>query len=186
MTCISRYILTPRSRVRLVKLTGFQLVKKFPAFYETRRFITAFASDCHLSLSWASSIQSIPPPPTSWRSIVILSSHLRLCLPGGLLPSGFPTKILYMSVLAPIRATCHTHRILLDFITRKILGEERISRYFFKTLRFCILIHECLLHALYTERVILNILLHMYQILNEVSQISYWSIKHGTKAHNFL
>ena len=33
------------------KLTGFQLVKKFPAFYGTRRFITAFKSARHLSLS---------------------------------------------------------------------------------------------------------------------------------------
>jgi hypothetical protein len=36
------YLLTPRSRVRLEKLTGSQLVKKFPAFYATRRFISAF------------------------------------------------------------------------------------------------------------------------------------------------
>jgi hypothetical protein len=35
--------------------------KKFPAFYGTRKFITAFRSARHLSLSWASSIQSIPP-----------------------------------------------------------------------------------------------------------------------------
>ena len=31
-----------------------------------------------MSLSWASSIQSIPPHLTSWRSILILSFHLRL------------------------------------------------------------------------------------------------------------
>ena len=37
------------------KATGFQLVKKFPAFYETRRFITVFTSARHLSLSCASS-----------------------------------------------------------------------------------------------------------------------------------
>jgi hypothetical protein len=43
------YLLTPWSRV-LEKLTGFQLVKKFPAFYGTRRFITAFTSARHLSL----------------------------------------------------------------------------------------------------------------------------------------
>jgi hypothetical protein len=35
------YLLTPWSRVLLEKLTGLQLVKKFPAFYGTRRFITA-------------------------------------------------------------------------------------------------------------------------------------------------
>ena len=37
-------LLTPYSRVLLEKLTGFQLVKKFPAFYEIRRFITAVKS----------------------------------------------------------------------------------------------------------------------------------------------
>jgi len=40
--------LTPWSRVLLEKLTGFQLVKKFPAFYGTRRFITAFTRALHL------------------------------------------------------------------------------------------------------------------------------------------
>ena len=38
------YLLTPWSRVVLHKLTGFQLVKKFPAFYGNRKFITAFTS----------------------------------------------------------------------------------------------------------------------------------------------
>ena len=45
------YVLTPWSRVLLEKLTGFQLVKKFPAFYGMRRFITAFSSARYLSLS---------------------------------------------------------------------------------------------------------------------------------------
>ena len=33
--------------------------------------------------------------PTSWRSILILSTHLCLGLPSCLFPSGFPTKTLY-------------------------------------------------------------------------------------------
>jgi len=41
------------------------------------------ASVRHLSLSWASPIQSIYPHPTSWRSILILSTHPRLGLPSG-------------------------------------------------------------------------------------------------------
>ena len=74
------YLLTPCSTVLLHKLTGFQPVKKFPTFYGTWRFITAFTTARHLSLSWASSVHSIIPHTTSWRSILILSSHLRLFL----------------------------------------------------------------------------------------------------------
>ena len=48
-------------RVLLKKLTGSQLVQKFPAFYGTRRFITTFTRTHHLSLSWARSIQSMRP-----------------------------------------------------------------------------------------------------------------------------
>ena len=95
LTYLLTYLLTPRCTVLLEKLTGLQLVKKFAAFHGTRRFITALTSVRHLSLSWASPIQSIYPHPTSWRSILILSTHLRLGLPSGLLPSGFLTKTLY-------------------------------------------------------------------------------------------
>ena len=116
------YLLPPWCRVLPEQLTGLQLVKKFPAFHGTRRFITALTSARHLSLSWASSIQSIPPHPTSWRSILILSSHLRLGLPSGPFPSDFPTKTLYAPLL-PIRAACPAHLILLDF-TRAIMGEQ--------------------------------------------------------------
>ena len=87
--------ITPWCRVLPEQLTGLQLVKKFPAFHGTRRFITTLTSIRHLSLSWASPIQSTYPHPTSWRSILILSTHLRLGLPSGLFPSSFPTKTLY-------------------------------------------------------------------------------------------
>jgi len=41
---IISYLLTPWSRVLLEKLTSPRLVKKFPTFYGTRRFINAFTS----------------------------------------------------------------------------------------------------------------------------------------------
>ena len=93
--------LTPWCRVLLEKLTGLQLVKKLPAFHGTRKFITELTSVRHLSLPWASPIQPIYTHPTSWRSILILSAHLLLGLPSGLLPSGFPTKIPYTTLSSP-------------------------------------------------------------------------------------
>ena len=106
---IPHYLRTPWSRVCLEKLAGSQLVNKIPAFCGTRMFITAFTTAHQLSLSWANSIESIPPYPTSWRCILILSSHLRLCRPSGLFPRGFTTKRLYTP--PPIRATCPAHLI---------------------------------------------------------------------------
>ena len=112
---IATYLLTPWSTV-LQKLTGFQIVKKFPTFYGTRRFITAFTSACHLSLSSASSIHPyVYPYSTSWRSILILSSHLHLSLPSGLFPQVSPPKFCISLSSPAIRATCPVHLILLDF-----------------------------------------------------------------------
>ena len=41
------------------------------------------------------------PCPTSWRSILILSSPICLGLPSGLVPSGYPAKTLYTPLLYP-------------------------------------------------------------------------------------
>jgi hypothetical protein len=49
----------------------------------------------------------MPPHPTSWRNILILSSHLRLGLPTGLLPLCFPTKTLYMPARPRTQHDCH-------------------------------------------------------------------------------
>ena len=146
------HLLTPWSRVLLKKLTGLQLVKKFPAFHGTRRFITALTSVRHLSLSWASPIQSIYPHPTSWRSVLMLSTHLRLGLLSGLLPSDFPTKTLYIPLSSPIRATCPAHFILLDFFTRTILGKEYKS--FSSSL--CSLLHSPVTSSLLGPNILLN------------------------------
>ena len=102
----------------------FPASQEIPTFHGTWKFITALTSVRHLSLSWASPIQSIYPHPTSWRSILILFTLLCLDLPGGLLPSGFPTKTLYTLLSSTIRVTCPAHLILLDFITCTTLGEE--------------------------------------------------------------
>jgi hypothetical protein len=48
-----------------------------------------------------------------------LSTHLRLGLPSGLLPSGFPINILYAVLFSQFRATCSAHFILLDLIILK-------------------------------------------------------------------
>jgi hypothetical protein len=112
------FTLTPWSRVLLEKLTGSQLVKKFPAFYVTLRFITAITRHPRLSLSCARSIQPIPPHPNSWRSILISCSHLRQ----GLFQVAF-----YGShqnhLSSPPNMPRATHLIIVDFITQIIFGE---------------------------------------------------------------
>jgi len=71
-------LLTAWSIILLEKLTGSQLVKKFPAFCGTWKFITAFTSARHLSLSWAISIHiDLVHAPTSH----FLKTHLNIILP---------------------------------------------------------------------------------------------------------
>ena len=97
-TYLLTYLLTPRNRV-LKNLTGSQLAKKFPVFYGTRRFITASTSARHLYLSWARSIQSMPPNPTYWRSTLRFCWVFRVVS----IPQVSPPKPVYTS---PLPHTC--------------------------------------------------------------------------------
>ena len=84
----------------------------------------------------------------------MLSSHLGLGLPSGLFTSGFPTKTLYTPLLSPIRALCPppTHLILLDCITRTILGEEYSSLGF----SLCSFLHSPGTSSLLGPNILLN------------------------------
>jgi len=97
--------------------------KKFPAFYGTRRFITAFT--CAATCRCSESNQFSPCiRPTSWISVLILSSHLRLGFLSGLVPSGLHTETLYTPLPSTIHATCTAHSILLDLNGWIIFGEQ--------------------------------------------------------------
>jgi len=54
-TSLQTLLLTPRSRALHEKLTGSQIVKKFPTFYGTRMFVIVFTTARHLFPSWARS-----------------------------------------------------------------------------------------------------------------------------------
>jgi hypothetical protein len=82
-----------------------QLTIKFPAFYGTWSFITAFTSARHLSLSWASPVQPIPPNTTLYwvkllgkvcctGMVIMLNIHNRLFDMLCLHTSVFPVYIL--------------------------------------------------------------------------------------------
>jgi hypothetical protein len=49
--CLFQNSVIPWSRVLLEKLTATQQLKKFPAFYGTRKFIAVFTRACDWSLS---------------------------------------------------------------------------------------------------------------------------------------
>jgi hypothetical protein len=94
-----------KTRVLPERLIVSQLIKKFPAFYGTQRFINAFARARSFILSWTRSFQPATSHQVSLRSILVVSSHLRLDIATGLLRLRFHTKVLYAPFLSPIHAT---------------------------------------------------------------------------------
>jgi hypothetical protein len=148
------------------------MVRKASAFYGTWNIITVLTSARHLSLSWANSIQSPQPPPTSWRSILIPSSRLLLGHLNGLFPSAFPTRTPCTPLPSPIHATCPTHLILLDFTTRTILGEYRSL-----SSSLCYFLHSPVTSSLLGPNTLLNTLfsntLSLRYSLNVSDQVSH-------------
>jgi hypothetical protein len=86
------YLLTHSTQHSPWEANQFADSQEIPRIFGTRRFFTVLTSPRHLSLTRASSIQCTNPHPTPWRSIVILSCHLRLGLSIGLFPSGYTPK----------------------------------------------------------------------------------------------
>jgi hypothetical protein len=83
---------------------SLQPVKKFPEFLWNPKAL-------YRTHKWPppvpilSQLHPVPttPSPTSWRSILILSSHLHLGHPNGIFPSGFLTNTLCTPLSSPIR-----------------------------------------------------------------------------------
>jgi hypothetical protein len=86
--------------------------------YRTPRPIIQFRKTAFVLYKW--NIAGDYPEPLdstlthSLRSILILSSHLRLGLPSSLFPPGFSTKFLCGSSRLPMRTTCPAHLTLLN------------------------------------------------------------------------
>jgi hypothetical protein len=76
-------------------------LKNFTTRYGTQRFITLLTRALYQPLSWARSIQTIPPHPTPLSCILVLSIHLRLGFPSDIFPSGFPNNNLYVFFFSP-------------------------------------------------------------------------------------
>jgi hypothetical protein len=139
----------------LEKLPIVQLLKNFPAFYGTRRFITVHTRALHWSLSWARAIQSTPSHPISLKSIFILLTHLLLGLLSGLFHSGSPTNNLYAVIFSPVRVTSPSYLILFDLIILIILGEE----YKLRNSSLCIFLQLPVTSSLFCPNILLSTLI---------------------------
>jgi hypothetical protein len=96
----------------LEKSQAAQLLKNFPTFYGSRKFITVFTGALHWSSSWARSIQSRSHHLTYLTSILISSSHQLLNLPRGPTSNGFSIKTCMHFSLSP----CVLHSLPIFYL----------------------------------------------------------------------
>ena len=87
------YLRTPWSRILLEKLTGSAASQEIPRTLWNPK-VHHRNHKCAPSVPIPSQLHPVSTPSTSRKSILILSSRLRLGLPSGLFPSGFPTRTL--------------------------------------------------------------------------------------------
>ena len=81
--CSKKFYIHESNKMRLIQFIIFLQEVLHVSGVDTCSNKFKLSKNCasHLSLSWASPVQSTHPHPTSWRSILILSTHLRLGLP---------------------------------------------------------------------------------------------------------
>ena len=153
----------PCSIVLLEKLTGSQLVKKFPAFCGTRSFITAFTRARHLSLSSVNSIQSRTPHLTSCISILILFSHLQV-VSFPQVPHQNPVYTSFLPHKRYMSHPSHTSR----FNHPNNIGEEYRSL----SSPLCSFLHSPIISSLLGPNIPLNTL-NLRSSLNVTDQVSH-------------
>jgi hypothetical protein len=99
-----------------------KLLNRFPAFYETRRFITVLTIARHLPPSSARLIQSKPHHSTSLTAVWISFSPTRLNLPSGSFPQVSHENCIFLHTYnMPARL------VRLDLMVRIFFGNEHKS-----------------------------------------------------------
>ena len=94
--------LTPCSKIPLEKLTVSRLIRTFPTFYATRKFIAELTRHRRLSIYWAILIQFMPP-------FNFLKTHFNIILPSR---SSYSKQ--YLSLKFPTKP--RTHLLSLPYV----------------------------------------------------------------------
>ena len=148
--CLSlkyKYLLIPWSRV-LTRISDSQEIPRIlwnpKVHYRIHK--------CTPPVPVLSQLDPVHTPTSHFLKILILSSHLRLGLPSGLFPSGFHINTQYTPLLSPICSICPAHLILLDFITRTIMGEGYRSL----SSSLCSFLHSSVTSSLLGQNILFN------------------------------